>query len=278
MGCGASSVKKENVGGASVDIKSVDEYEGMTYWTPHGPPYGQIVQHFDLTRDAEEASEPDKEAAAVKAKEFFTNVAKNTTIGAVTGAPGIVFGAGGAIATKATDALSDRRMAPEGAILTFTAVRVADLYNMSPVDTRAMSVLVRGQLIMRGVDAESKNPNAHKYRAKTQTFNNGGTNIVFPKGEHSGTFSMPMKEYQTDAANNACLLLSVEDQPEVGVARKFREVCVGTAVVALGQLVDALEDNEEVTCPVNLAVMRGEKSEDYAGLLRVTISIKLTGK
>merc|ERR1712124_62422 len=93
----STSAVKEEANAETVDLSAADDthcagdYEGLVY-------AGHIVQHFDVNRDAEEALEADKEAAAVRAKELFKNVGRNTILGAVTGCPGIVFGVGGAVA------------------------------------------------------------------------------------------------------------------------------------------------------------------------------------
>lgn len=266
MGCGASKKAVDPAKPAA----PTGEYEGMTA-------EGQPVQHFDLERDAEESVEADQETKAVKAKEFAKtmsgNMARNMTLSAVTGAPGIVFGVGSAVGKKASSALLERAQKEEGALLTVSAVRVSALYDLGD-DKRKMSPFVRARLLMDGVESDKMGPIADKFRGKTAKFANGGPDIVYPEGKHTTTFALPMKE--AEKAKNACLLLAVEDAPEVSIGKAFREVCVGTAIVALGQLVDALAEHEEVSAPVNLVLLRGDGYTDFAGSLRVTVGVKLT--
>jgi len=238
---------------------------------------GLMVQHFDLERDAEEEQEADQESKAVKAKEMFKkvagNMAKNMTLGAITGAPGLVFGVGSAVATKAVDKLHERRLQEEGVVVTVSAVRASALYDLMADDKvgRKMSPLVKVRLLMDGIESNKMGPYAEKYRAKTAALHNIGTDLVFPPGKHEAVLSMPVKD--AEKAKNACLLLTVEDEPEAAIGAAFRKVVIGTAIVALGQLFDALEENKEAAAPVNLTLLRGDGYGDFGGEVRVIVKL-----
>ena len=58
--------------------------------------------------------------------------------------------------------------------------------------------------------------------SKTAALHNIGTDLVFPPGKHEAVLSMPVKD--AEKAKNACLLLTVEDEPEAAIGAAFRKV------------------------------------------------------
>ena len=238
---------------------------------------GMQIQHFDLARDVEEAQEADH--VSWKAKVFSTvtqiapKMAVGSALGAITGAPGIVFGVSGAIAGKAADKFQERLKKSQGCNVTITAVRAADLkQNMKgPFGKRKMNPYVTAQVVLNGqIYKGPKGFNMTSF-GKTPEFQSGGTDVHFPEGKHKTLVAFPMAgEEGAELAKTACLFLSVEDKPDILKGPPGSDFHCGSAVLYLGQLFETLqnEDLPDVEVPVNLQL-------SPQGALRVMVKVEL---
>ncbi|KAL1528338.1 hypothetical protein AB1Y20_009692 [Prymnesium parvum] len=234
---------------------------------------GLPVQHFDPKRDEETPAErANKELLAVKTKNVAKMVGRNLALGAVTGAPGIIFGVAGIVGAKAEKKLHERMAKSSSAMLKITQVRFGDLYviNKGPLGHRKMSPFVRAKLV------NLPGASGYKYSCQLPAMSNVGPDVVFPPDKYFSTMAMPITDVQL--ARNACLLIMVEDLPEFAIVKfsGLRDFNIGQGILALGQLVDALNEFETIAAEVNVALRRGQGFQEYAGMVRLKVELKLS--
>lgn len=236
-------------------------------------PDGLQLQFFDQVRDADDDDAPEvsKESFRVKAAEKAKFIASNVALGAITGAPGFVFGIGRTVATKAQRSIHDRRAHGMSVTCTITAVRVSGLYQVNQLCCeRKMSPWLRVELIMAGLDS------GRLQRGRTTTRHHGGDTFTFEKDKHVAILGIPTDDFE--AASTSSLLVSVMDEPEFGFFGLFRQCAgsdftIGIAAVSLAQMFAELEEHESVATDVNLNLFRGDQFQIPAGLLRIRVEL-----
>lgn len=248
---------------------------------------GLSIQGFDQA-DAEEQEEEEatKETGAATAKKIAKKVAGNVIKGSIAGAPGFVFGIGGAVVSKGKQAIHDAAVGKgEGAIVTVKAVHVANLTNRTfkgPLKVRELPLtpVVRAKLVMEGFEGSRTNTLkiSPGVQVNKKTMPNG--KIVF-KNQPSDTLLLPVGSDNLEALQGACLLVEVEDTPVAlkavaAIAKKAGKapnLVVGTAILSLAQLLTSLDivkfaegESETFELPAKLELQP-------AGEVRIIVSI-----
>ena len=220
-------------------------------------------------------------------KTVATRMPVNVALGVATGAPGIIFGVGGAVVGKTNQAIKDsihkKAVKKQHATITITCVSAANLVNLrkeatgigSPMIRKTtQSPYVRAYLLMEGVDY-----NATGYSAKTQTHLSGGTDFAFREGSPSRVRLGFNND--AEAARSAAVLIEVKDQADIalGKALSGRDTRIGLGLMPLYQLVEQAAEPESDGVSshyINLKLYHGDAINDTnaapnGGVLRLHV-------
>ena len=220
-------------------------------------------QFFSPADDMMIAGEDDDDAGSVSATRTAAQAVKtvarrmpvNVALGLATGAPGIVFGIGGAVVDRVHGKVQATRhakaVAAQRGTLTLTCLACLDLPNIRQTATglgsaviakTTQSPYVKAYLLMQGVDYNSE----RGYSAKTATHLGGGTEFAFREGT---AIQLGFNHSNNDATRMAAVLIEVKDQPEakVGKIMSGRDTRIGVAAFGIYQLVEQQHQHQHAT-------------------------------
>ena len=217
----------------------------------------QVFQAADDDDGADAAS--GSVSKARQAGETVTTVAGrmpvNIALSVATGAPGIVFGIGGAVVGAVGGALGKQRhksaVKKRGGTITITCISCSGLPNLRQMATGPGSKLmnkstqspyVKAYLLMQGVDYNKEKG----YSSKTEAHLGGGTDFEFRENT-TLTLGFDPADGTETAGDNAAVLVEVKDQADwtLGKVTRKDDRRIGAASFPLYQLADQLAALEE---------------------------------
>jgi len=230
---------------------------------------GLKIQYFDPIRDAEGVDETTKESWGAKGRAVAKTVATNMAIGAVTNVPGIAFGVGSAVCSVGGRAIHTKLSKDAPIVCSVTLMKLIGGYERpKQLFGRKMSPYMTAEVKMEGLPPQTL---GGIHYGKTKPAKNVGTTLTFEPEKYNLVVGLPM----TEAARTACLLIKVIDEPEARATKltNSANLLLGSAALTLAQLMKGLEDNEEVSCEVNLMLHRGRDNREQQGVLRVRVDL-----